>query len=151
MSDFVLTPAAQADVLRIIDFLEGDNPSAILRVVWCHAEPPKLNPALGALVEHAWWKIRLVENARSAGVRHAVGCRSGLATQLARASLACCPDSAVLAGDLTLVSGYWEPNEKCLSPPITSCRTGLAATATMKTIFRFARSAIGFGGSTPQR
>jgi plasmid stabilization system protein ParE len=30
MSDFVLTPAAQADVLRIIDFLEGDNPSAIL-------------------------------------------------------------------------------------------------------------------------
>jgi plasmid stabilization system protein ParE len=31
MSDFVLTPAAQADVLRIIDFLEGDNPSAILR------------------------------------------------------------------------------------------------------------------------
>jgi hypothetical protein len=30
-----------------------------------------------------------------------------------------CPDSAVLAGDLTLVSGYWEPNEKCLSPPIS--------------------------------
>ena len=33
MSDFVLTPAAQADLLRIIDFLEGDNPSAILKVV----------------------------------------------------------------------------------------------------------------------
>ena len=33
MSDFVLTPAAQTDVLRIIDFLEGDNPSAILKVV----------------------------------------------------------------------------------------------------------------------
>ena len=33
MSDFALTPAAQADVLRIIDFLEGDNPAAILKVV----------------------------------------------------------------------------------------------------------------------
>ena len=50
MSDFVLTPAAQADVLRIIDFLEGDNPSAILKVVdaldECHATPRR-HPMIG--------------------------------------------------------------------------------------------------------
>ena len=50
MSDFVLTPAAQADVLRIIDFLEGDNPSAILKVVDALDEAMQLlagNPMIG--------------------------------------------------------------------------------------------------------
>ena len=50
MSDFVLTPAAQADVSRIIDFLEGDNPSAILKVVDALDEAMQLlaeNPMIG--------------------------------------------------------------------------------------------------------
>ncbi len=50
MSDFVLTPAAQADVLRIIDFLEGDNPSAILKVVDALDDAMQLlaeNPMIG--------------------------------------------------------------------------------------------------------
>lgn len=50
MSDFVLTPAAQADVLRIIDFLEGDNPGAILKVVDALDEAMQLladNPMIG--------------------------------------------------------------------------------------------------------
>ncbi len=50
MSDFVLTPAAQADVLRIIDFLEGDNPSAILKVVDAFDDAMQLlaeNPMIG--------------------------------------------------------------------------------------------------------
>lgn len=29
-----------------------------------------------------------------------------------------CPDAAVPVGDLTLLEGYWEPNEKCLNPPV---------------------------------
>ena len=33
MSRFVLTPAAEGDLLKIIEYLEGDNPSAVLRVV----------------------------------------------------------------------------------------------------------------------
>ena len=33
MSDFVLTRAAKGDLLKILEYLEGDNPSAILRVV----------------------------------------------------------------------------------------------------------------------
>lgn len=50
MSDFVLTPAAQADVLRIIDFLEGENPSAILNVVDALDDAIQLlanNPTIG--------------------------------------------------------------------------------------------------------
>ena len=33
MSRFVLTPAAEGDLLKIIEYLEGDNPSAVLKVV----------------------------------------------------------------------------------------------------------------------
>ena len=33
MSDFVLTPAAQGDLLKILEYLEGENPDAILKVV----------------------------------------------------------------------------------------------------------------------
>ena len=33
MSQFVLTPAAEGDLLKIIEYLEGDNPSAVLKVV----------------------------------------------------------------------------------------------------------------------
>jgi toxin ParE1/3/4 len=33
VSDFVLTPAAGGDLLKIIEYLEGDNPSAVLNVV----------------------------------------------------------------------------------------------------------------------
>lgn len=33
MSDFVLTPAAEGDLLKILEYLEGDNPNAILKVV----------------------------------------------------------------------------------------------------------------------
>lgn len=32
MSEFVLTPAAEGDLLKILEYLEGDNPNAILRV-----------------------------------------------------------------------------------------------------------------------
>jgi hypothetical protein len=33
MSDFVLTPVAEGDLLKILEYLEGDNRSAILKVV----------------------------------------------------------------------------------------------------------------------
>jgi plasmid stabilization system protein ParE len=33
MSTFVLTPAAEGDLLRIIEYLEGDSPDAVLKVV----------------------------------------------------------------------------------------------------------------------
>lgn len=33
MSDFVLTRAAKGDLRKILDYLEGDNSSAVLRVV----------------------------------------------------------------------------------------------------------------------
>jgi plasmid stabilization system protein ParE len=33
MNRFVLTPAAEGDLLKIIEYLEGDNPHAVLRVV----------------------------------------------------------------------------------------------------------------------
>jgi antitoxin ParD1/3/4 len=33
MTEFVLTPAAEGDLLKIIEYLEGDNPSAVLKVV----------------------------------------------------------------------------------------------------------------------
>jgi plasmid stabilization system protein ParE len=33
VSDFVLTQAAKGDLLKILEYLEGDNPSAVLKVV----------------------------------------------------------------------------------------------------------------------
>ena len=33
MSDFVLTRAARGDLLKILQYLEGDNPSAVLKVI----------------------------------------------------------------------------------------------------------------------
>jgi antitoxin ParD1/3/4 len=33
VSDYVLTPAAKGDLLKILEYLEGDNRSAILKVV----------------------------------------------------------------------------------------------------------------------
>lgn len=33
MSPFVLTPAAEDDLLRILDHLEGESPTAVLRVI----------------------------------------------------------------------------------------------------------------------
>ena len=33
MNRFVLTPAAEGDLLKIIEYLEGDNPNAVLKVV----------------------------------------------------------------------------------------------------------------------
>jgi plasmid stabilization system protein ParE len=33
MSQFVLTPAAEGDLLKIIEHLESDNPSAVVKVV----------------------------------------------------------------------------------------------------------------------
>lgn len=33
MNQFVLTPAAEGDVLNIIEYLEGDSPNAVLKVV----------------------------------------------------------------------------------------------------------------------
>ena len=33
MREFVLTPAAEGDLLKIIEYLEGDSPDAVLRVV----------------------------------------------------------------------------------------------------------------------
>jgi antitoxin ParD1/3/4 len=50
MSEFVLTPAAEGDLLKILEYLEGDNPSAILRVVDALDEAMQLladNPQIG--------------------------------------------------------------------------------------------------------
>jgi toxin ParE1/3/4 len=33
MSKFVLTPTAEGDLLKILEYLEGDNPSSVLKVV----------------------------------------------------------------------------------------------------------------------
>ena len=33
MSEFVLTQAAKGDLLKILEYLEGDNPNAVLKVV----------------------------------------------------------------------------------------------------------------------
>jgi plasmid stabilization system protein ParE len=33
VNEFVLTQAAKGDLLKILEYLEGDNPTAILRVV----------------------------------------------------------------------------------------------------------------------
>ena len=50
MSEFVLTPAAEGDLLKILEYLEGDNPNAILRVVDALDEAMQLladNPGIG--------------------------------------------------------------------------------------------------------
>ena len=50
MSEFVLTPAAEGDLLKILGYLEGDTPSAILRVVDALDEAMQLladNPRIG--------------------------------------------------------------------------------------------------------
>ena len=52
MSKFVLTPAAEGDLLKILDYLEGDNPGAILKVVDALADAMQLladNPGIGHL------------------------------------------------------------------------------------------------------
>ena len=49
MSQFVLTPAAEGD-LKIIEYLEGDNPNAVLKVVDALDETMQRlaeNPGLG--------------------------------------------------------------------------------------------------------
>lgn len=50
MGEFVLTPAAEGDLLKILEYLEGDDPSAILRVVDALDEAMQLlaaNPGIG--------------------------------------------------------------------------------------------------------
>jgi antitoxin ParD1/3/4 len=50
MSEFVLTAAAEGDLLKILEHLEGDTPSAILRVVDALDEAMQLladNPGIG--------------------------------------------------------------------------------------------------------
>lgn len=50
MSKFVLTPAAEGDLLKILEYLEGDNPSAILKVVDALDDAMELladNPGIG--------------------------------------------------------------------------------------------------------
>lgn len=50
MSEFVLTPAAEGDLLKILEYVEGDSPSAILRVVDALDEAMQLladNPGIG--------------------------------------------------------------------------------------------------------
>ena len=52
MSEFVLTQAAKGDLLRILEYLEGDNPSAILKVVDALDDAMQLlaeNPGIGHL------------------------------------------------------------------------------------------------------
>lgn len=48
MSRFVLTPAAEGDLLKIIEYLEGDNPEAVLKVV------DALDEAMQRLAENPW-------------------------------------------------------------------------------------------------
>ena len=50
MSEFVLTQVAKADLLKIIEYLEGDNPSAVLKVVDALDDAMQLladNPGMG--------------------------------------------------------------------------------------------------------
>ena len=50
MSDFVLTQAAKGDLLKILEYLEGDNPSAVLKVVDALDDAMQLladNPGIG--------------------------------------------------------------------------------------------------------
>lgn len=52
MSEFVLTQAAKGDLLKILEYLEGDNPSAVLRVVDALDDAMQLladNPGIGHL------------------------------------------------------------------------------------------------------
>lgn len=52
MSDFVLTQAAKGDLLKILEYLEGDNPSAVLKVVDALDDAMQLladNPGIGHL------------------------------------------------------------------------------------------------------
>ena len=52
MSEFVITQAAKGDLLNILEYLEGDNPSAILRVVDALDDAMQLladNPGIGHL------------------------------------------------------------------------------------------------------
>lgn len=52
MSDFVLTPAAKGDLLKIVEYLEGDTPNAILKVVDALDDAMQLladNPGMGHL------------------------------------------------------------------------------------------------------
>jgi integrase len=52
MSGFVLTPAAEGDLLKIIEYLEGDNPNAVLKVVDALDEAMQQladNPGIGHL------------------------------------------------------------------------------------------------------
>jgi plasmid stabilization system protein ParE len=50
VSEFVLTQVAKADLLKIIEYLEGDNPSAVLKVVDALDDAMQLladNPGMG--------------------------------------------------------------------------------------------------------
>jgi plasmid stabilization system protein ParE len=52
VSDFALTPAAKRDLLKIIEFLEGDNPARVLTVVDALDDAMQLladNPGIGHL------------------------------------------------------------------------------------------------------
>ena len=52
MSDFVLTQAAKGDLLKILEYLEGDNPNAVLKVVDALDDAMQLladNPGIGHL------------------------------------------------------------------------------------------------------
>ncbi len=52
MSDFVLTQAAKGDLLKILEYLEGDNPSGVLKVVDALDDAMQLladNPGIGHL------------------------------------------------------------------------------------------------------
>ena len=52
MSDFVLTQAAKADLLKILEYLEGDSLSAVLKVVDALDDAMRLladNPGTGHL------------------------------------------------------------------------------------------------------
>jgi plasmid stabilization system protein ParE len=52
VSEFVLTHVAKADLLKILEYLEGDNPSAVLKVVDALDDAMQLlaeNPGVGHL------------------------------------------------------------------------------------------------------
>jgi plasmid stabilization system protein ParE len=52
VNEFVLTQAAKGDLLKILEYLEGDNPSAILKVVDALDDAMQLlaeNPGIGHL------------------------------------------------------------------------------------------------------
>lgn len=50
MSEFVLTQVAKADLLKILEYLDGDNPGAVLKVVDALDDAMQLladNPGIG--------------------------------------------------------------------------------------------------------